>query len=53
MGGSPSVHAVYGSGAAALVKPLSLVVADIGVFVDGQAATVTFKGLAPGFAGLY
>jgi uncharacterized protein (TIGR03437 family) len=23
------------------------------VFVDGQNATVTFKGLAPGFAGLY
>ena len=36
-----------------MAKPLSLVVADVGVIVDGQSATVTFKGLSPNFAGLY
>jgi uncharacterized protein (TIGR03437 family) len=51
--GLGAVNPAVADGAAALVKPLSLVVADIGVFVDGQPATVTFKGLAPGFAGLY
>jgi uncharacterized protein (TIGR03437 family) len=51
--GLGAVNPAVADGAAALVKPLSLVVADIGVFVDGQNATVTFKGLAPGFAGLY
>ena len=51
--GLGAVNPAVADGAAAAVKPLSLVVADIGVFVDGQPATVTFKGLAPGFAGLY
>ena len=34
-------------------SPLSLVNADVAVFVDGQQAQVTFKGLAPGFVALY
>lgn len=51
--GLGAVNPAVADGAAALVKPLSLVVADIGVIVDGQPATVTFKCLAPGFAGLY
>ena len=40
-------------GAAAPSSPLSQVVANVQVFIDGQPATVAFKGLAPGFAGLY
>ena len=53
MTGLGAVSPAVEDGAAAALKPLSLVVADIGVLVDGQNATVTFKGLAPGFAGLY
>jgi uncharacterized protein (TIGR03437 family) len=40
-------------GFAAVAKPLSYVVADVTVSVDGLNAPVSFKGLAPGFAGLY
>ena len=46
---SPAVK----DGAAAGANPLSNVVADVEVSVDGQSAGVSFKGLAPGFAGLY
>ena len=53
MTGLGSVTPAVADGAAALASPLSTVDADIGVFVDGQPATVVFKGLAPGFAGLY
>ena len=40
-------------GAAASASPLSLVTADVKVYVGGRQATVLFKGLAPGLAGLY
>jgi uncharacterized protein (TIGR03437 family) len=40
-------------GAAAPSNPLSLVNADVGVYIDTLQAQVVFKGLAPGFAGLY
>jgi uncharacterized protein (TIGR03437 family) len=53
MTGLGAVTPAVADGAAALAKPLSLAVADIGVFVDGQNATVAFKGLSPNFAGLY
>jgi uncharacterized protein (TIGR03437 family) len=46
---SPAVK----DGFAAVAKPLSYVVADVTVTVDGLNAPVSFKGLAPGFAGLY
>ena len=46
---SPAVK----DGFAAVAKPLSYVVADVAVSVDGLNAPVSFKGLAPGFAGLY
>jgi uncharacterized protein (TIGR03437 family) len=51
--GLGAVKPAVADGAAAVAKPLSIVVANVGVLVDGQAATVTFQGLAPGFAGLY
>jgi uncharacterized protein (TIGR03437 family) len=40
-------------GAAAPSKPLANTVAHATVMIGGQAATVTFSGLSPGFAGLY
>jgi adhesin/invasin len=40
-------------GAAGAVNPLSIVIASVGVFVGEQNASVTFQGLAPGFAGVY
>jgi uncharacterized protein (TIGR03437 family) len=40
-------------GAAAPSNTLSLVNADVAVFVDSQQAQVVFKGLAPGFVALY
>lgn len=51
--GLGAVKPAVADGAAAARNPLSVVVANIGVFVDGQAAAVNFQGLAPGFAGLY
>jgi uncharacterized protein (TIGR03437 family) len=51
--GLGAVKPAVADGAAAVAKPLSIVVANVVVLVDGQAATVTFQGLAPGFAGLY
>ena len=40
-------------GTAAPSSPLSLVNADVSVFIDDQPAQVLFKGLSPGSAGLY
>ncbi|MBK5291823.1 MAG: IPT/TIG domain-containing protein [Acidobacteriia bacterium] len=40
-------------GAAAGANPLSLVTAAVNVYVGGESAQVTFKGLSPGLAGLY
>lgn len=40
-------------GAAAPSNPLRTVQSDVKVYVGGRQAAVTFKGLAPGFAGLY
>ena len=40
-------------GAAAPGSPLSVVTSDVKVYVGGRPATVLFKGLAPGLAGLY
>ena len=51
--GLGSVTPAISDGAAAKSNPISNVDADIGVFVDGVEADVSFKGLAPGFAGLY
>lgn len=46
---TPSIQ----DGAAAPSNPLSLVNADIKLYIGGRQATVLFKGLAPGLAGLY
>lgn len=40
-------------GSAAPSSPLSTVSADVKVYVGGRQASVLFKGLAPGLAGLY
>lgn len=40
-------------GAAAGANPLSTVIAPVNVYIGGVRAEVSFKGLAPGFAGLY
>lgn len=40
-------------GAAAPDKPLSSTESGVYVYIDNQSATVSFAGLAPGFAGLY
>jgi len=40
-------------GAAAPSNPLSFVTSNLNVYVGGRPATVIFKGLAPGLAGLY
>jgi len=40
-------------GAGAPSSPLSLVNADVGVYIDTLQAQVVFKGLTPGLAGLY
>jgi uncharacterized protein (TIGR03437 family) len=51
--GLGSVTPAVDDGFAAPGNPPSTVDADVGVFVDGVAAQVTFKGLTPGLAGLY
>lgn len=40
-------------GSAAPSSPLSQVPGDVKVYIGGRQATVVFKGLAPGLAGLY
>jgi uncharacterized protein (TIGR03437 family) len=51
--GLGAVTPAVADGAAAGSSQLSLVNADVAVFVDGQQAQVSFKGLAPGFVALY
>ena len=51
--GLGSVTPAIADGAPAPASPLSTVDTDVEIFVDGQPAAVSFKGLAPGFAGLY
>jgi uncharacterized protein (TIGR03437 family) len=51
--GLGAVTPAVADGAAAPSSPLSLVDADVGIQVDGISASVTFKGLTPGYAGLY
>ncbi len=51
--GLGAVNPAGRDGAAASASPLSLVTADVKVYVGGRQATVLFKGLAPGLAGLY
>jgi adhesin/invasin len=51
--GLGAVTPAVADGAAAPSSPLSLVNVDVAVYIDTLQAQVTFKGLAPGFAGLY
>ena len=51
--GLGAVTPAVNDGAAAGASPLSLVPAVVNVYVGGVKARVDFKGLAPGFAGLY
>jgi len=51
--GLGAVTPATADGAAAAANPLSLVNAPVNVYIGGERATVSFKGLAPGFAGLY
>jgi uncharacterized protein (TIGR03437 family) len=51
--GLGAVNPAGRDGAAASASPLSLVTADVKVYVGGRLATVIYKGLAPGLAGLY
>jgi uncharacterized protein (TIGR03437 family) len=51
--GLGSVTPAVADGAPAGSSPLSTVDAAVSVFMDGLQANVSFKGLAPGFAGLY
>jgi uncharacterized protein (TIGR03437 family) len=52
--GLGAVNPAVADGAAAPASPLSTAVATIiNVYVGGVPAQVSFRGLAPGFAGLY
>jgi len=51
--GLGAVTPAVADGTAAPSSSLSVVNADVAVFVDSQQAQVTFKGLAPGFVALY
>ena len=51
--GLGAVNPAGRDGAAASASPLSVAIADVKVYVGGRQATVLFKGLAPGLAGLY
>ena len=51
--GLGAVSPAVPDGAAAGSNPLSLVTAAVNVYVGGEPAQVSFKGLAPGLAGLY
>jgi len=51
--GLGAVSPAVPDGAAGGANPLNLVTAAVNVYIGGEAAQVTFKGLAPGLAGLY
>jgi len=51
--GLGAVTPAVADGTAAPSSSLSVVNANVAVFVDSQQAQVTFKGLAPGFVALY
>ncbi len=51
--GLGAVTPAVNDGAAAGASPLSIVAAAVNVYIGGVKAQVDFKGLAPGFAGLY
>jgi uncharacterized protein (TIGR03437 family) len=51
--GLGAVNPSVADGAAASSTTLSNTLAPVNVFIGGVPAQVTFKGLAPGFAGLY
>jgi uncharacterized protein (TIGR03437 family) len=51
--GLGAVTPAVADGAVAPSNPLSVVNAGVAIFVDGQQAQVSFKGLAPGFVALY
>ena len=51
--GLGAVSPAVPDGAAASSNPLSLVTGTVNVYIGGVPAQVTFKGLAPGLAGLY
>jgi uncharacterized protein (TIGR03437 family) len=53
MTGLGAVVPAIADGAAGPSKPLSMTTNTITAVVGGQAATVTYSGLAPGFVGLY
>jgi uncharacterized protein (TIGR03437 family) len=51
--GMGAVNPAVNDGAAGNVNTLYKTVSDVIVYVGGQQASVSFKGLAPGFPGLY
>ena len=51
--GMGAVNPAVNDGTAGNITTLYQTVSDVVVFVAGQQATVSFKGLAPGFPGLY
>jgi adhesin/invasin len=51
--GLGATQPAVGSGEAGPASPLATVRTPVSVTIGGQAATVTFAGLAPGFAGVY
>jgi uncharacterized protein (TIGR03437 family) len=51
--GLGAVTPAVADGTAAGANPLSTVNAPVNVYIGGARAEVSFKGLAPGFAGLY
>ncbi len=53
LAGLGAVNHAVATGAAASANPISNVTGTVSAVVGGQAALVSFAGLAPGFAGLY